>query len=132
MLRGELREKRFLAHLAARQMSLTECCLQCMIWKWTHGVMALRAMPFSQRRSFFWCWALNSGPPTWQAGALLLFFFLFILLFICAYKAWFISPTCPHPLPYHPLRPLPLPHTQYPAETILPLSLILLKREYKQ
>jgi hypothetical protein len=38
-----------------------------------------------------------------------LFIFIFLLLFICAYKAWFISPPCPHPLPYHPLRPLPLP-----------------------
>jgi hypothetical protein len=53
------------------------------------------------------------------------FFFIFLLLFICAYKAWFISPPCPHPLPYHPLHPLLLP-PQYPAETILPLSLILL------
>jgi hypothetical protein len=26
-------------------------------------------------------------------------FFIFLLLFICAYKAWFISPPCPHPLP---------------------------------
>jgi hypothetical protein len=53
---------------------------------------------------------------------------------MCAYNAWVISPPCPHPLPYHPLRPLPLPPQppQYPAETILPLSLILLKREYKQ
>jgi hypothetical protein len=34
--------------------------------------------------------------------------FFFLLLFICAYKAWVISPPCPHPLPYHPLRPLPL------------------------
>jgi hypothetical protein len=32
----------------------------------------------------------------------------FILLFMHAYKAWVISPTCPHPLPYHPLHPLPL------------------------
>jgi hypothetical protein len=24
--------------------------------------------------------------------------FFFLLLFICAYKAWFISPPCPHPL----------------------------------
>jgi hypothetical protein len=40
------------------------------------------------------------------------FFLNFIvLLFICAYKAWVISPPCPHPLPYHPLRPLPLPPT---------------------
>jgi hypothetical protein len=49
------------------------------------------------------------------------FFFIFLLLFIHAYKAWFISPPCPHPLPYHPLPP-----PQYPAETILPLFLILL------
>jgi hypothetical protein len=57
----------------------------------------------------------------------------FLLLFICAYKAWVISPPCPHPLPYHPLHPLPLPPPpQYPAEIILPLFLILLKREYKQ
>jgi hypothetical protein len=33
----------------------------------------------------------------------------FFLLFISAYKAWVISPPCPYPLPYHPLRPLPLP-----------------------
>jgi hypothetical protein len=37
------------------------------------------------------------------------FILFFLLLFICAYKAWVISPPCPHPLPYHPLRPLPLP-----------------------
>jgi hypothetical protein len=48
-------------------------------------------------------------------------------ILFCAYKAWVISPSSPHPLPYHPLRPLPLPPPpQYPAETILPLSLILL------
>jgi hypothetical protein len=37
------------------------------------------------------------------------FFFIFLLLFIFTYKVWFISPPCPHPLPYHPLCPLPLP-----------------------
>jgi hypothetical protein len=43
---------------------------------------------------------------------IILFIYLFfILLFICAYKAWVISLPCPHPLPYHPLRPLPLPPT---------------------
>jgi hypothetical protein len=52
--------------------------------------------------------------------------FIFLLLFVCAYKAWFISPPCPHPLPYHPLHPTPAPPAQYPAETILPLFLILL------
>jgi hypothetical protein len=36
-------------------------------------------------------------------------YFLKILLFICAYKAWVISSPCPHPLPYHPLHPLLLP-----------------------
>jgi hypothetical protein len=41
-------------------------------------------------------------------------FYLFIfivLLFICAYKAWVISLSCPHPVPYHPLHALPLPPT---------------------
>jgi hypothetical protein len=42
---------------------------------------------------------------------LFLSLFFIVLLFICAYKAWVISPPCPHPLPYHPLRPLPLPPT---------------------
>jgi hypothetical protein len=28
-------------------------------------------------------------------------FFFLIFLFICVYKAWVISPPCPHPLPYH-------------------------------
>jgi hypothetical protein len=39
------------------------------------------------------------------------FFFFFFFLFICAYKAWVISPPCPHLLPYHPLRLLPLSPT---------------------
>jgi hypothetical protein len=39
----------------------------------------------------------------------LFYFFVVVLLFICAYKAWVISPPYPHLLPYHPLRPLPLP-----------------------
>jgi hypothetical protein len=62
-----------------------------------------------------------------------LFVCLFVcFLFICAYNVWVISPPFPQPLP-HPPRPLPLPPPpRYPAETILPLSLILLKREYKQ
>jgi hypothetical protein len=45
-----------------------------------------------------------------------LFFYIYyilllLLLFICAYKARVISPLCPHPLTYHPLRSLPLPTT---------------------
>jgi hypothetical protein len=35
--------------------------------------------------------------------------FFIVLLFICA----FISPPGPHPLPYHPLHPLPLPPTSW-------------------
>jgi hypothetical protein len=54
----------------------------------------------------------------------------FFLLFICAYNVWVIAPTFPHPVPYPPPPRSPPPH--YQAETILPLSLILLKREYKQ
>jgi hypothetical protein len=43
-------------------------------------------------------------------------FFIFkkifiLLLFICAYNAWVISPPNLHPLPYHPLHTLPLPPT---------------------
>jgi hypothetical protein len=55
------------------------------------------------------------------------FFFSIVLLFICAYNAWVISPPCPLPLPYD-LSTLSLSPTspQYLAETILPLSLILL------
>jgi hypothetical protein len=34
-----------------------------------------------------------------------------ILLFIYAYKAWAISPSCPHSLLYNPPRPLPLSST---------------------
>jgi hypothetical protein len=37
--------------------------------------------------------------------------FFIVLLFICAYNTWVISPPCPHPLSYHPLRPLSLPPT---------------------
>jgi hypothetical protein len=48
----------------------------------------------------------NSIQGTWDRG-----FFFIVLLFICAYKAWVISPPCPHPLPYHPLHLLPLPPT---------------------
>jgi hypothetical protein len=57
------------------------------------------------------------------------FFFFFHMCIQCLGH---FSPH-PHPLPYYPSRPLLLPlPPQYPAETILPLSLILLKREYKQ
>jgi hypothetical protein len=38
-------------------------------------------------------------------------FFKIVSLFICAYKAWVISPPCPQPLSYHPLHPFPLSRT---------------------
>jgi hypothetical protein len=53
----------------------------------------------------------------------LLFYLFIFLLFICAYNARVISPPFPPPTPLPPC---------YQAETILPLSLILLKRAYKQ
>jgi hypothetical protein len=54
------------------------------------------------------------------------------ILFICAYNVWVIS--SPFPPSPSSLFPSLTPHLtpRYPAETILPLSLILLKREYKQ
>jgi hypothetical protein len=57
-----------------------------------------------------------------EVGQNFFFFFIFLLLFICAYKAWFISPPCPHPLPYHPLRPLPLPPPSIPSRNYFALS----------
>jgi hypothetical protein len=67
-------------------------------------------------------------------GLIFIYLFIFIaLLFIWAYKAWVISPSCPHPLPYHPHHPLPLlPTPSIPIRNYFALSLILLKREYKQ
>jgi hypothetical protein len=69
------------------------------------------------------------GPPPKVSP---LFFFsgkshFLFFLFIFVYNVWLISPSFPHPIPY----PLPVPslsplHPCYPAETILPLSLILL------
>jgi hypothetical protein len=56
----------------------------------------------------------------------------FFLLFICAYNVWVISPPFPHPLPNPPTPSLSLTYSHHPVETILPLSLISLKREYKQ
>jgi hypothetical protein len=39
------------------------------------------------------------------------FFFLTVLLFICAYKTWVISPPCPSPsLPIHSAPPSPQEH----------------------
>jgi hypothetical protein len=59
-----------------------------------------------------------------------LFIYLFIFLFFYSYmhtRLGSFLPPCPHPLPYHPLCPsLSPPPPQYPAETILPLFLILL------
>jgi hypothetical protein len=58
-------------------------------------------LAFSSGTFFFFFFSFNY----------IFFSFFFILLFICAYKAWVISPPCPHPLPYHPLHPLPVPPT---------------------
>jgi hypothetical protein len=49
--------------------------------------------------------------PMPYLNTLYLFIYVTVLLFICAYKAWVISPPCTNPLPYHPLCPLPLPLT---------------------
>jgi hypothetical protein len=44
-------------------------------------------------------------------GKIRVLFYFIVLLFICAHNVWVISPSCLHPLPYHPLHPLPLPPT---------------------
>jgi hypothetical protein len=62
-----------------------------------------------------------------------LFCFVFIfILFICAYNVWVISSPLPPTPTLPPLTPsLTLPYPLLAAESILPLSLILLNREYK-
>jgi hypothetical protein len=39
------------------------------------------------------------------------YLFIYLLLFVCAYNAWVISPPSPKPLPYHPLHRRPFPPT---------------------
>jgi hypothetical protein len=51
----------------------------------------------------------------------------FIHFFIYAYIVWAISPLYPTPPPPSPATPL-----HFQAESVLPLSVILLKRECKQ
>jgi hypothetical protein len=51
--------------------------------------------------------------------------FFFILLFICAYIVWIISPPCPPPPLCSPFSP------QFQAGSVLPLSLVLLKKRDK-
>jgi hypothetical protein len=65
---------------------------------------------------FLWWgfWDRISVCPGWLQTSISFFFFI-VLLFICAYKAWVISPPCPHPLPYHPLCPLLLSPTSIPS-----------------
>jgi hypothetical protein len=53
--------------------------------------------------------------PHQVAPPFFLFLTFIVLLFICTYNTWVISPPCPHPLPYHPLRPLSLP--PHPLDT---------------
>jgi hypothetical protein len=66
------------------------------------------------------------GSPLVHVSKLHVVMLFFFLLFVCAYNVWVISPFFPPPPPSYPQPPY------YQAETILSLSLILLKREYKQ
>jgi hypothetical protein len=108
------------------------CDLQ-LLWRLSSGTTVTRVQIHALPRTLI----LLEGEKTlsvtltYQQQMVIGFHFFIVLLFICAYKAWFISPPCPPP--YNPLHPLPLLQPpQYQAEIILPLSLILLKREYKQ
>jgi hypothetical protein len=61
------------------------------------------------------------------------FNFYFFIIHMCIQCLGHFSTLPPHPpLPSILPSPFPPPPPQYPAETILPLFLILLKREYKQ
>jgi hypothetical protein len=77
------------------------------------------------------CWLWNDCLPVLLSSAVFFFIISFIHMCIqCLGHFSFLLPS-PRPLPF----PCPLPFSLtpcYQAETILPLSLILLKREYKQ
>jgi hypothetical protein len=97
-------------------------CYRIPGWKSLHLRILKAWLPLSYFQRCYrkiWC---HSVLCMWGASfSLELFsFFLIFILFICAYNVWVISPLLP------PLTP------RYQAETLLPLSLILLKREYKQ
>jgi hypothetical protein len=76
---------------------------------------------------------LKLNQPIFLQEALPFFFvfFPFFIIFIRAYNVWVISTPFPLPPPFllPPLSPLT---SCYQGETILSLSLVLLKREYKQ
>jgi hypothetical protein len=57
-------------------------------------------------KSVFYSFLVSSKVSLMNNECVSLFF-----LFISAYNVWVISPPSPHTLPYHPLRPLPLPPT---------------------
>jgi hypothetical protein len=93
---------------------MSAICLSCIV------LIMLGNIPFTP--SFFRDFMMKR---CWILPKPFIYFFLFLLLFICAYKTWFISPPAPTPsLTTHSALSLPPP--QYPAETILPLFLILL------
>jgi hypothetical protein len=79
----------------------------CRVWVWCGAVAWCNLKGREPGRMEQWlCRPIGQGLASWL---FFYFFFLFLLLFTCVYKAWFISPPCPHPLPYHPLCLLPLP-----------------------
>jgi hypothetical protein len=61
-----------------------------------------------------------------------LFMYLFIFVYSYVHTLSHFSPLSPTPSLSHPPSSSPLLPPWFQAETILPLSLILLKREYKQ
>jgi hypothetical protein len=82
---------------------------------------------------------LISEPPS-LLSIFLIYFLFVIYLFICLFyysyvhtRLWSFLPPDPTPsLTTHPTPSLSPPPPEYPEETILPLSLILLKRDYKK
>jgi hypothetical protein len=99
---------------------------------WTTG--HLEASTFRTRRvtysQSFWIKVLNSQKWNFYIilGSNTFSFFNFYFIHMCIQCFSHFSPLPPPP----PLPPFPPQPPQYTAETTLPLSLILLKREYKQ
>jgi hypothetical protein len=68
-----------------------------------------------------------------QEGIYHIFFLFYCFIHMCIQGLGHFSPLPPPPpLPPTPPPPSPPPPPQYPVETTLPLSLILLKIEYRK
>jgi hypothetical protein len=91
---------------------------------------SMNQLPTSKIKLVLYCMTFITGQIPERSKGFIFLKFLFYS-YMHTMFGLFLSPFS-HPLPYPPAPSLSPPPHCYKAETILPLSLILLKREYKQ